>query len=187
MELRGLQNVLLRIQEIRQHFSFVNPVRYLPSNQLNPSQNFARVMEEVQDNKGTEIRQDLPSKIEEIIITSSKKEALDPALVKALIQVESGFNPRAYSPKGAQGLMQLMPETARALGVSNPFDIQENIAGGVRYLKGLIERVKGDISLALAAYNAGAGAVERYGGIPPYPETQKFVPKVLRLWEEYGR
>jgi Transglycosylase SLT domain len=103
-------------------------------------------------------------------------------LVKAVIRAESGFNPRAVSRKGAQGLMQLMPSTASVLGVRNSFDPRENIDGGVRHLRGLIDRFPGNLPFAIAAYNAGEKAVTAYGGIPPYPETQDYVGKVLRYY-----
>ncbi|MDW8107332.1 MAG: lytic transglycosylase domain-containing protein [Armatimonadota bacterium] len=103
---------------------------------------------------------------------------VDPELVLRIIQAESGGDPNAVSPKGAIGLMQLMPETARALGVADPFDPAQNIEGGVRYLSHLIRRF-GDLRLALAAYNAGPGNVERYGGVPPFPETIRYLRKVL--------
>jgi soluble lytic murein transglycosylase-like protein len=102
-------------------------------------------------------------------------------LVTAVIRVESGFNPRAVSRKGAQGLMQLMPATASQLGVRDVFDTAENIEGGVRHLRGLIERFENNLSLALAAYNAGERAVLQYGGIPPYPETQQYVARILSI------
>jgi hypothetical protein len=118
--------------------------------------------------------------IDDHIRDAAQRYGVSEQLVVAVIQVESGFNPRAVSPKGAQGLMQLMPATASQLGVRNAFDPAENIDGGVRHLRGLIERYDNDLSLALAAYNAGAGAVAQHGGIPPYRETQQYVTRVLR-------
>jgi len=100
-------------------------------------------------------------------------------LVESVVRVESAFNPRAVSNKGAQGLMQLMPRTASSLGVRNAFDPRENIEGGVRHLRYLLDRYPGNVSLALAAYNAGEKAVDYYGGIPPYAETQQYVRKIL--------
>ena len=103
-------------------------------------------------------------------------------LVSAVIRAESGFNPRAVSRKGAQGLMQLMPTTASMLGVRNSFDPRQNIDGGVRHLRGLIDRFPHNLPLAIAAYNAGERAVVQYGGIPPYPETQDYVTKVMHFY-----
>ena len=110
----------------------------------------------------------------------SGRYGVDPALVHAVIGAESAFNPWAISRTGAQGLMQLMPRTASALGVRDSFNPRDNIEGGVRHLGYLIDRYSGNVSLALAAYNAGAGAVDYYGGIPPYPETQQYVQKILQ-------
>ncbi|MFW5825889.1 MAG: lytic transglycosylase domain-containing protein [Marinobacter sp.] len=119
------------------------------------------------------------------IDTLARDYQVDPALVRAVIHAESAFNPRAVSPKGAQGLMQLMPGTARELGVSNPLDVRENIRGGVDYLARMIDRHDGDVRLATAAYNAGPGAVRRHGGIPPYAETRAYVKRVGILHERY--
>ena len=101
-------------------------------------------------------------------------------LVRAIVRAESGFDPAAVSPKGAGGLMQLMPQTASALGVVDRFDPRENITGGVRHLRYLLDRYRGSVPMALAAYNAGERPVDAYGGIPPYPETQRYVRRVMR-------
>ncbi|MBV9507457.1 MAG: lytic transglycosylase domain-containing protein [Acidobacteriia bacterium] len=111
------------------------------------------------------------------------EQALPPELIDSVIQVESDYNPYAISPKGARGIMQLIPETARRFGVSNPFDVSQNINGGARYLKYLLNLYKGDTRLALAAYNAGEQAVARYGGVPPYPETRSYVEDVGKRLE----
>jgi len=116
------------------------------------------------------------------IQAASERYGVPIRLVSAVIRAESGFNPRAVSRKGAQGLMQLMPTTASILGVRNSFDPRENIDGGVRHLRGLIDRFPHSLSLAVAAYNAGEKAVVQYGGIPPYPETQDYVTKVMQFY-----
>jgi soluble lytic murein transglycosylase-like protein len=108
----------------------------------------------------------------------AQQNQLSPRLVHSVIQVESNYDPNAVSPKGAQGLMQLIPSTARRFGVTDVFDPADNIQGGARYLKYLLGLYKGDEALALAAYNAGEGAVSRYGGVPPFPETHAYVAKV---------
>ncbi len=110
---------------------------------------------------------------------------VDPALIRALIHAESAFNPVAVSRKGAMGLTQLMPATARELGVGDPLLAEQNIFGGVKYLSGLLKQYKGDVALASAAYNAGAGAVQKYGGIPPYAETRAYVNRVQLLHQRY--
>ncbi|OUR80119.1 lytic transglycosylase [Colwellia psychrerythraea] len=115
------------------------------------------------------------------------KYDIDPAFVRAVIHAESHFNAKAVSKQGAQGLMQLMPATARELGVKNSLSAQQNIKGGVKHLARLLRKYKGDNNLASAAYNAGEGAVKRHGGIPPYKETQVYVERVGILHQRYGR
>jgi transglycosylase-like protein with SLT domain len=117
----------------------------------------------------------------ELIRQAADRHAVSRTLVESVMRVESNFQPRAVSPRGASGLMQLMPDTAAQLGVRNVFDVRQNIDGGVRHLRYLIDRFGGDLRLALAAYNAGAEAVVRYGGVPPYAETQVYVARVLGL------
>jgi soluble lytic murein transglycosylase-like protein len=119
------------------------------------------------------------------IDAAAQRHNVDPALLKALIKHESGFNPSARSPAGAMGLTQLMPGTARSLGVTDPMDPAQSIEGGAKYLRQQLDRFRGDERLALAAYNAGPGAVQRFGGVPPYAETQNYVRKVMATAQEY--
>lgn len=127
-------------------------------------------------------RRQPPAAIASLIDRHSRQQGLEPNLVQAVIQTESSYDVRALSIKGAMGLMQLMPETARDLGVSDPWDPDQNIAGGTRYLRGLLDRFGGDLERALAGYNAGPSAVERYQGVPPYAETTAYVDKVIALY-----
>ncbi len=120
------------------------------------------------------------------IKTAAREFGVDPALVRAVIHAESAFNEKALSPVGAQGLMQLMPGTAKELGVVNALVAEQNIRGGVNYLAKMLQRFDGDIRLATAAYNAGPGAVSRYQGVPPYAETKAYVHRVGILHERYG-
>jgi soluble lytic murein transglycosylase-like protein len=114
----------------------------------------------------------------ETLLASARRHGVDPLLVKAVILAESAGRRWATSPKGAMGLMQLLPATARRFGVADPFDPAQNVAGGTRYLRWLLDRFGGDVTLALAGYNAGGGAVDRHGGVPPYRETRNYVISV---------
>lgn len=121
--------------------------------------------------------------VRSLAVAAARRHGLDPDLVLAVVAVESAFRPDAVSPKGAQGLMQLMPRTAASLGVSDAFDPQQNLDAGTRHLRFLVDLYGGDLRRALAAYNAGQGAVKRYGGVPPYRETREYVKKILKRYE----
>jgi len=125
--------------------------------------------------------------LDSIIEETARRHDVDPNLVRSLIKVESNFNAQAVSPKGAMGLMQLMPGTARTLNVSNPFDPEQNVDAGVRHLKHLLQDFNGDVKLSLAAYNAGAGAVARSKGVPPYAETRNYVKRITALYGDHGK
>jgi soluble lytic murein transglycosylase-like protein len=120
-----------------------------------------------------------------LVDAAARRYDVPAALIDAVIQQESGFDPNATSAAGAQGLMQLMPATAAGLGATDAYDPAQNIAAGAHYLREQLDTFGGNVSLALAAYNAGAGAVQRYGGIPPYPQTQAYVPAVLAHYRQF--
>jgi soluble lytic murein transglycosylase-like protein len=126
-----------------------------------------------------------PEEIDRLVSANAATWNVDPSLIKAIIANESGFNANATSNAGAQGLMQLMPGTASGLGVTDAYDPAQNVWGGTRYIRGLLDRFGGNTELAVAAYNAGPGAVEKYNGVPPYAETQNYVQNVLASFEKY--
>ncbi|HET6200525.1 MAG TPA: lytic transglycosylase domain-containing protein [Candidatus Acidoferrales bacterium] len=130
--------------------------------------------------------QGAPVKLASVVNKAAERNNVDPALVQAVIQNESAWNPNAVSPKGAFGLMQLIPSTAERFGVGNVFDPAENIEGGTRYLRELLDRYHGDLKKSLAAYNAGEQAVARFGGVPLYPETRSYVRKVTNTYFQSG-
>ena len=183
IEISGLDIAIRRMQAIEKQFANL-------SDATNSSSSFQNILDaklnKVDDNSQNKVfKKDVESRaeIDSLIEKYSSKNGLDKDFVKALVKQESGFNPNATSKCGAMGLMQLMPSTAQGLGVSNAYDIEQNIAGGTKYLKSMIDRFNGDEKLALAAYNAGPNAVKKHGGIPPYQETQNYVKNVLSIYE----
>jgi len=182
MECSSLELALRRIRTIEQTFAELEGFTDKSTREV--SKDFQSILESktsskpLNNNAGT-------NNINELIGEYSIKNELDENLVKAIIQQESGFQPNVTSKAGAMGLMQLMPGTAKGLGVNNAYDPEENIAGGTKYLRNLLNKYDGDTTKALAAYNAGPAAVEKYNGIPPYAETQNYVKNVLGMYEKY--
>ena len=178
MQLSSLDIALQRITAIE------NRIQSLDSFAKKPDADFQKILDttvESKKNPNSVTR----SEIDNLITKYADKNGLDEDFVKAVINQESGFNPNATSHCGAMGLMQLMPSTAQGLGVKDAYNPELNIEGGTKYLKGLMDRFGNDKSLALAAYNAGPNAVKKYGGIPPYAETQNYVKKVLSKYDTY--
>lgn len=134
-------------------------------------------------NSSARVTTPMPAYLSSLIADASKQQGVDPRLVAAIAARESAFNPGAVSPVGACGVMQLMPATARYIGINNIFDARENVFGGVRYLRTLLDTFHGDLDLTLAAYNAGPGAVQKYNGVPPYRETRDYVRVVRARYE----
>ncbi len=177
MNTASIDLTLRRIEQIEHRFS----------NLFGPEKtnSFDNVLkEQIQESNSLETKNVLSGNknIEALIGEYSKKNNLDENLVKAVIKTESNFNVQARSSAGALGLMQLMPQTAKSLGVNNPLDPEQNISGGTKYLKNMIDKYD-SVELGLAAYNAGPGNVNKYGGVPPFDETQNYVKKVIKTTE----
>jgi len=186
--IEDMHNVMLRINEIKTRFGLMQPKREtVNQGETLKDKNFSEMLEEkvgVLDKpyglyeEGAVTRND----IDKIVDYYSKQKSVPSDLVHSIIKIESDYDVDAISPKGAMGLVQLMPQTAMELGIENPFDPEENIKGGVTLLKSLIDRNSRDYKLALAAYNAGQKTVDRAGGIPDFKETKEYVKKVLDLY-----
>lgn len=177
VEITGIDIALKRINTIERQF------QSLSGEVKAPDKEFQSILDaSITDMNGeTASRGEINQLIEEY----SNKNGLDADFVRAVIKQESGFNPKATSHCGAQGLMQLMPGTAKGLGVTNSLDAEQNVKGGTKMLANLLKTYGGDKELALAAYNAGGGAVKKYGGIPPYAETQRYVKNVLSMYGKF--
>lgn len=146
---------------------------------------FASMVQQAMNQQPQSSAQIPPAQIDALVQQNSAQWGVDPDLVRAVMANESGFNPNATSSTGAQGLMQLMPETAASLGVTNAYDPEQNVWGGTRYLRSMLDRFGGDMTKAVAAYNAGPNAVESHNGVPPYAETQSYVENVLNSYQQY--
>jgi len=181
---QSFEKVLSNTQKVNFGSLLINPDSKRVNAQIaktNPTESLDNVLAQataVSSNIGT-TQPSTKHQIMNLIEQTAKKHGVDEKLVKALIQQESGFNPKAKSKAGAMGLMQLMPATAKGLGVTDAYNPVQNVDGGVRYLKSMLKKYNGNVILALAAYNAGPGAVDKYDGVPPYAETQNYVKNIL--------
>ena len=146
---------------------------------------FASMVQQAMNQQPQSSAQVPPAQVDALVQANSNAWGVDPDLIRAVMANESGFNPNATSSAWAQGLMQLMPETAASLGVTNAYDPEQNVWGGTRYLRSMLDRFGGDVTKAVAAYNAGPNAVESHNGVPPYAETQSYVENVLNSYQQY--
>lgn len=174
MSINGIYAIESRIREIESKLNVV-----VGDEIENKKSEFSNILK----NKMNVAESSTASEVDNIISNVSKRIGVDAELIKLVAKAESGKNQKCVSNKGAIGVMQLMPDTAKGLGV-NPYNTEENIEGGAKYLKEMLSQFNGDVSKALAAYNAGPGAVKKYGGIPPYKETQEYVKKIMKEYRD---
>jgi len=172
-----IQPALDKIEEIKHRIQTIES-EYIQTISTH-AQNSCSFVKQLSKDVIQSIRHPLTPEIQSAIQQASQKHQVNQELITEIIRAESGFNPQAVSKSGAIGLMQLMPQTARQLGTQNPFDPTQNIDSGTRYLKTLLEQYENNLPMALAAYNAGPSVVEKYKGIPPYPETKAYVEKII--------
>lgn len=188
--IESMHEVMQRIREIRERFYPTRTtLQSIPHEERGFADQLAQAVRERSFVESTDILSTNPDgdimrrgAISDIVRNYASRHRIPPALINAVIEVESSFNPRAVSPRGAMGLMQLMPDVAASLGVEDPFEPEQNIRGGVALLRRLLDKYEGDYTRALAAYNAGEGAVDRSGGIPDFPETRNYVNRVMRAY-----
>ena len=165
---------------------FFNEIPSAKGRPFNPPERPSNISGDRRDAKPVNLSRKKPENTyDRIIIEAARRHEVHPALIKAIIKAESSYNPKAVSKKGARGLMQLMPRTARAMGVKNSFNPKHNIHGGTKYFKFLLDEFEGNIRMALAAYNAGVDRVRQYGRIPPYKATRSYISKVMSYYREY--
>ena len=182
---RGYEATLQRVQELKSRLELVKnkPKEPLPSPSNTPLQGFipgdGNVPFDPFGPGRSTVLSGASEQLKPLIQQAASQAGVDPSLLESLVQAESDFNPKEVSKVGAMGLTQLMPGTAKALGVNDPFDPAQNLMGGAKYLSQMLKQFNGDERLALAGYNAGPGAVKRYGGVPPYPETQHYVDRIM--------
>lgn len=184
----SIESIQSRIYEIETRFQNIPATNFTGMNNVDKSRDIPaaglKESSEIKNANAPTVKQSEENNFNQLFMDCAEKYDFDPDLLKAVAKAESGFDAKAVSLAGAKGIMQLMPDTARELGVKDILDPAENIAGGTKYLKKMLERYNGDVKLALAAYNAGPGSVDKFGDIPPFAETKNYVNKVQKYYQQ---